>query len=95
MSMIDTKVIKKVAKLSNFLLTQEEERRTFKEMSKILEHFKELERIDTEGVQPLYTPIDMENLWRVDEIAVEETLDSMLNALVETMEGQLKVPQVV
>ncbi len=95
MSMINQEVIKKVAKLSSLLLTKEEEKRIFKEMSKILKHFKELEKVDTKDVEPLYTPVDMQNVWRVDEIAVEETLDSMLDALVETMEGQLKVPQVV
>lgn len=93
--MINKEVLAKAAKLSSLVLTEKEQEKTLLEMSKILEHFKGLQGVDTEGVEPLYTPVDMENVWRADEISVEQTKDELLEVLAETQEGQLKVPQVV
>lgn len=93
--MINKEVLEKAAKLSSLVLSEQEKEKTIKEMSKILEHFNELQKVDTEGVEPLHTPVDMENLWRVDTISVEQTTEELQSSLAETMEGQLKVPKVV
>ncbi len=94
-SMINKEVLEKAAKLSSLVLTEQEKERTIGEMSKILEHFNELQKIDTEGVEPLHTPVNMENVWRADQVGVEQKSEVLMETLAETMEGQLKVPQVV
>lgn len=93
--MINKEVLEKAAKLSSLVLTEEQTKTTLFEMSKILEHFDELQKINTDGVEPLHTPVDMENLWRADQVSVEQSRDELVEVLAESMEGQLKVPQVV
>ncbi len=93
--MINKEVIEKAAKLSSLVLSEDQQKKTLFEMSKFLDHFEGLGEIDTEGVEPLYTPVAMENVWREDTKSIEQTKDELLAVLAETMEGQLKVPQVV
>ena len=93
--MINKEVLEKAAKLSSLVLTDQEKQKTIEEMSKILEHFKELQKVDTEGVEPTYTAVDMVNVWRSDQVSCEQTSGELLEVLAETQEGQLKVPQVV
>ena len=76
-------------------LTAEEQEKTLKEMSKILEHFEELQKVNTEGVEPLHTPVQMKSVWRSDKVNVQEANHELKSVLKDTMEGQIKVPQVV
>lgn len=94
-SMINKENLEKAAKLSMLKLTSEEQEKTLDEMTKILEHFKELQKVDTTGVEPLHTPVVMENLWRSDKVSIEESGDELKSVLKDMMEGQIKVPQVV
>lgn len=93
--MINKEVLEKAAKLSSLVLTEQEKERTIDQMSKILEHFRELQKVDTTGVEPTYNAVDMTNVWRADVVSCEQTPAELLEVLAETQEGQLKVPQVV
>jgi len=94
-SMINKEILEKAAKLSMLKLTPEQQDKTLNEMSKILEHFEELQKVDTTGVEPLHTPVPMDNVWRTDEISIEESQEELKSILKDTLEGQIKVPQVV
>jgi len=93
--MINKENLEKAAKLSMLKLTAEEQEKTLNEMSKILEHFEELQKVNTEGVEPLHTPVVMDNVWRADAVSIEETGEELKSVLKDMMEGQVKVPQVV
>lgn len=93
--MINKENLEKSARLSRLKLSQEEQEKTLNEMSKILEHFEELQKVNTDGVEPLHTPVPMENIWRVDNQNIEQTEEELKSILKDTMEGQVKVPQVV
>jgi len=93
--MINKENLEKAAKLSMLKLTADEQEKTLNEMSKILEHFKELQKVDTSGVEPLHTPVLMDNLWRPDEVSIKESGEELKSVLKDTLEGQIKVPQVV
>jgi aspartyl-tRNA(Asn)/glutamyl-tRNA(Gln) amidotransferase subunit C len=93
--MINKEVLEKAAKLSSLILTEEEKEQTITNMSKILEYFDELQKINTDGVKPLHTAVEMENMWRNDQVGVEQSREDLVSVLAETTEGQLKVPQVV
>lgn len=93
--MINREILKKAAKLSMLKLTEAEREKTLAEMSQILAHFNELQKVNTDGVEPLHTPVDMSNLWRPDQMDIKETKEELMSSLKDTMEGQIKVPQVV
>lgn len=93
--MINKETLEKTAKLSRLSLNQEEESKLLGEMGQILDYFEALQAIDAEGVEPLYTPVQMENEWRRDQNEEREQHSKLLDSLQERSEGQIKVPQVV
>jgi aspartyl-tRNA(Asn)/glutamyl-tRNA(Gln) amidotransferase subunit C len=94
-AMINKENLEKAAKLSMLKLTPEQQEKTLNEMTKILEHFKELQNVDTSGVEPLHNSVLMENVWRKDEVSIKESQEELKSILKDTLEGQIKVPQVV
>jgi len=92
--MIKEEELKKAAHLSRIKLSEEDVKMHVDQVSKMLGHFKELQKIDTSGVEPMVTPSEMENLWRVDEVDAQE-IDKLINVAPDIAEGQFKVPQVV
>ena len=93
--MIDKKTLEKSAKLSRLHLNDEEQGLLLEQMKRIISHFDKLQKVDTEGVKPLYKAVDMENIWRKDEVIETVETEKLIAKAPETQEGQIKVPQVV
>ncbi|MBT1248491.1 MULTISPECIES: Asp-tRNA(Asn)/Glu-tRNA(Gln) amidotransferase subunit GatC [unclassified Thermosipho (in: thermotogales)] len=53
---IDKKLVKDIAFLARLEISNEEE--FIEEMQKIVDYFELLNEVDTEGVEPMYTPIE-------------------------------------
>ncbi len=61
-------LVERLAKAARLNLTPEESGRYAQQLSVILEAFKELDQVDTEGVEPSYHPIKLEDALREDEV---------------------------
>lgn len=59
--------IKYFAKLARIKLTSDEEKRFERDLSEILEHFKQLQEIDTSEVKPMTGGTELRNVFREDE----------------------------
>ena len=93
---INCETIKHLADLSNFSVSEKEEKSLEKDLSEILKYISQLNEIDVEGVEPTYQVFEMENVWRDDEIVEQEALrDDLLALSVETKDNQVKVPKVL
>ncbi len=92
--MIKEEELEKAAHLSRILLSSKDKEMHLDQVSKILAHFKELQKIDTSGVEPMVTPTEMENVWRPDDVDAQETQE-LMDVAPDVAEGQYKVPQVV
>lgn len=92
---MDASTIKKIAHLSRLELQDVESIQFAKELSKIMSFFNQIESINTDGVEPMVTPVEIESFWRDDEKKNEiKTEDIMANA--PSRAGNLfKVPPVV
>ena len=77
--------IRHVIKLANLLLTLEEEKKYSQQLSKILDYIKELNSVDTSGVEPLYQITGLVDSFRTDEPRGEFKMDESLN---EKLVGQ-------
>jgi len=66
--MITPADIEKVARLSKLDLSEEEAQRYLEELSDILGFFEKLEKVDTDGVEPLSQVTGLTNNLRVDEV---------------------------
>ncbi|MFA9495868.1 MAG: Asp-tRNA(Asn)/Glu-tRNA(Gln) amidotransferase subunit GatC [Candidatus Bathyarchaeota archaeon] len=64
---VTRELVERLAKTARLNLTPEETGRYAQQLSVILDAFKELDQVDTEGVEPSYHPIELEDALREDE----------------------------
>ena len=64
---VTRELVERLAKAARLNLTPEETGRYAQQLSVILYAFKELDQVDTEGVEPSYHPIELEDALREDE----------------------------
>lgn len=93
--MIDKKTIEHIAKLARLTITEAEATEYSKQMEKILQSFEKIAKVDTEGVEPLVTPTEIESYWREDFVAQEVTSDEILANAPSRAGNLFKVPPVV
>ncbi len=81
---IDAAMLERVSANAKLNLTDEEKSKFLAEMEDILAAFRKLEEADTEGVQPAYHPVKVENVWRED-IVMKKKIEICRNT--DAMEG--------
>lgn len=64
---VDVAEVRHMAKLSRLALTEEEEKLFSQQLARILDHMAILEKVDTSGVEPLYSPVCHEEFKRSDD----------------------------
>ena len=85
-----------LASLSNFSLSEREIEGLGKDLEEIIKYISQLSELDTENVEPTYQAFEMENIWRTDEILVQDAEREALLALTkEEKDNQIKVPKVL
>ena len=88
--------LKHLADLSNFSLEDSEMDSLQGDLQNIVGYISELDNLNTDGVDPTYQVIEMDNVWRDDEIKPMETdREALLNLTVEEKAHQIKVPKVL
>ena len=75
---LSTDQVKKVAKLANLPITDEETDKYSDQLSKILDYIDQLNSVDTKGVEPTYNVTDLENVIRPDEVGDSLTQEEAL-----------------
>jgi aspartyl-tRNA(Asn)/glutamyl-tRNA(Gln) amidotransferase subunit C len=93
--MIDQKTIENIAKLARLNVSKEEATELGEQLTKVLAHFQQISSIDTTGVEPLVTPVDVEFYARPDEFRHENTTQEMLANAPDKAGNLFKVPPVV
>jgi aspartyl-tRNA(Asn)/glutamyl-tRNA(Gln) amidotransferase subunit C len=71
--MISEAEVARVALLARVSLTPDETKQLAEQLSSILGAFESVSKIDTTGVEPLVTPVDIEPRWRDDVARTWET----------------------
>ena len=94
---ISASELAKLAELSHLEVSQDEALHLSHDLENVLEYVHQLSEVDTSGVEPTYQVLDLQNVWREDEIesgvAPEKLLDLQLNGQIHA--GQIKVPKVL
>ena len=86
--------IKYFAKLARIKLTGEEEKRFGKDLGEILDHFKQLQEVDTSEVQPMTGGTELRNVFREDEPLPGHVSPGGTQQFPEKNGDFLKVPKV-
>lgn len=88
-------VIQKIANLARLHLTSEQANEYSEQLSKIILHFDEISSINTEGVEPLITPSEIEYTLREDCVQQTYHAEDMVANAPDKQGNLFKVPPVV
>ena len=87
--------VQKVAKLARLKLDEGLKKDLEQEFERILQQFKTIESVNTEGVEPLLSPVEEPYELREDQSQLWEEREEALNQAPELSNNQFKVPPVV
>ncbi len=87
--------VEHVALLGRLKLTEEERARFTTQLNSILEHFEQLQQIDTTGVPPMSHAVAITNVFREDEPRPSLTPDEALQNAPDREEDYFQVPRVI
>jgi len=93
--MVSEKEVEKIAQLARLSLTEAEKQAFAQQLSSVLSHFKQLAEVPTDGVEPLVTPTDMVEEWRVDQVQTWGDPETAVREAPEKVGNLFKVPPVV
>ncbi|MBQ1298252.1 Asp-tRNA(Asn)/Glu-tRNA(Gln) amidotransferase subunit GatC [Candidatus Saccharibacteria bacterium] len=85
-----------LASLSNFSLSEDEVTSLGKDLQDIIKYISQLDKLNTDEIEPTYQVFEMENVWREDEILPQDaSREELLGLAQEEKEHQIKVPKVL
>jgi aspartyl-tRNA(Asn)/glutamyl-tRNA(Gln) amidotransferase subunit C len=99
MAEINKKTLEHLADLARIELTDQEEKKLLADLEKILNHFKELQELDTEGVESMSGGTQFKNVFREDAPIEDKgtkgrETKNIVDAFPEIEKGYLKIPPV-
>jgi aspartyl-tRNA(Asn)/glutamyl-tRNA(Gln) amidotransferase subunit C len=83
-----------LAKLARIELDPKEEEKLLKDLGAILDHFKELQTLDTTNVPPMQGGTDLKNVFREDNERENTDRGAGVEQFPEKKDGFLKIPPV-
>ncbi|MDO4753127.1 MAG: Asp-tRNA(Asn)/Glu-tRNA(Gln) amidotransferase subunit GatC [Candidatus Saccharibacteria bacterium] len=93
---VESDTVLHLADLSNFSISDAENKSLQKDLDGILKYISQLDEIDIDEVEPTYQVFEMENVWRDDEILPQDaSRDELLALAKEQKDNQIKVPKVL
>ena len=96
MSTITTDDVHHLAQLSSLQLSDSEVENLRTDLENIINYIKQLNEVDTSGVEPTYQVTGLENVWRGDKIdAGSVTPEQLLDLAAEQSGHCVKVPKVL
>jgi aspartyl-tRNA(Asn)/glutamyl-tRNA(Gln) amidotransferase subunit C len=92
---ITPEVVTKVARLARLSLTDDELERTTVQLTRMLEHFADIDALDLDGVEPMTQPTPLANVLRDDVEVPGLDRDEVLAAAPDARDGRFRVPPIV
>ncbi len=96
MSTITLSDVKRLAAMSALAISEDQAEALRTQLEDILGYVKQLDDVDTTGIEPTYQVGGLENVTRADEIKdYQVTRDDLLKNAPETEDGSIKVKRVL
>ncbi|MBE5948499.1 MAG: Asp-tRNA(Asn)/Glu-tRNA(Gln) amidotransferase subunit GatC [Lachnospiraceae bacterium] len=90
---MDAKTLSAYENMAKLSLTEDVRQWVIDSFNTLEESFKKLDGIDTEGVEPLFTVLDLKNVLREDASAKFIERDELLSNAPEEYDGYFQVPK--
>lgn len=91
-SRITPEVVVKVARLARLNLTAAELAQTTHQLADMLEHFRDIDKLDLADVVPMTQPHPLKNVLRPDAVAHGLEHQEVLDAAPASQDGKFRVP---
>ncbi|MEO8162852.1 MAG: Asp-tRNA(Asn)/Glu-tRNA(Gln) amidotransferase subunit GatC [Ilumatobacteraceae bacterium] len=91
-SKITPEVVVKVARLARLNLTEVELAQTTHQLADMLEHFRDIDKLDLADVVPMTQPHPLKNVLRLDIVAPGLDHQEVLDNAPATQDGRFRVP---
>ena len=92
---ITPEVVTKVARLARLNLTVEELDRTTHQLADMLEHFRDIDKLDLADVLPMTQPHPLKNVFRPDVVVGGLSHQEVLDNAPATQDGRFRVPPTI
>lgn len=92
---VDKDTVAQIAKLARIKVDDAQQEALTKELSNILGWIDELGQLDTEGVQPMTSVVEVQHTLRKDVVADGDRQADILKNAPESNDGYFVVPRVV
>jgi aspartyl-tRNA(Asn)/glutamyl-tRNA(Gln) amidotransferase subunit C len=92
---ISREEVEHVAWLARIELSEEEKRLFTEQFNQILDFFKKIDEVDTEGVPPTYHVLDLINVYREDGVGPSLATDEALKNAPREEKRFFKAPRIV
>ena len=92
---VDKDTVAQIAKLARIKVDDAQQEALTKELSNILGWIDELGELDTEGVQPMTSVVEVQHSLRKDAVKDGDRQDDILKNAPESKQGYFVVPRVV
>lgn len=87
--------IEKVARLARIKLSEEEKLIFEDQLEQILTYMEQLNRLDTQGIEPTSHAIPLYNVFREDEVLPSLPQEEVLSIAPSKEEGHFRVPRII
>ena len=91
----DIKTVNGIARLAQLDIPEEKQEKFICEMEDILKWVEQLQQVNVEGVEPLYSVAEEKNVQRPDEVTTGDLQDELMQNAPDTVHGFYVVPKVV
>ena len=92
---INEDLIRQIAKLAKLTISDEEITNYMPHMKKVLNHFSELETLNTDNIEPLVTPVDLKSYLREDKVEKNISTEELLEGAPSSVGQLFQVPPVI
>ena len=92
---INEDLIRQIAKLAKLTISDEEIVNYMPHMKKVLNHFSELETLNTDNIEPLITPVDLKSYLREDKVEKNISTEELLEGAPSSVGQLFQVPPVI
>jgi aspartyl-tRNA(Asn)/glutamyl-tRNA(Gln) amidotransferase subunit C len=93
--MIGKKDLEHIGWLARLELSEEDKEKYTPRLNSVLEYFGELDKADTEGVEPLYHVMPVSNVYREDVPTGSLTQEEALSNAPKKQDGFIKSPRMM
>ncbi len=93
--MISREEVLKLAELARLSLSEPEIASLQKDLDQMLEYVKQLQSVDTDGVEPMSHSIELKSVMRPDEVKPSLPVEEALKNAPERVDDFFKVPKVI